>query len=51
MEKDKGFIESSNHSKFFREGKKKQWQKILTPEQTKEIEKYFNDIMKKYNYL
>ena len=51
FENENGFLEATKHSKFFREGKKKQWQKILTPEQTKEIEKYFNDIMKKYNYL
>ena len=51
FENQNGFIEATKHSNFFREGKKKQWQKLLTFEQTKDIEKSFQDIMKKYNYL
>ena len=49
-EKEKGFVESTNGNDFFSVGKKNQWEKKLTTNQIREIEKKFAKIMKKFNY-
>jgi len=46
-----GFKEASRHSKFFRSGKKKQWEYILSLSQIKLIEKELYPMMKQFNYL
>jgi hypothetical protein len=50
-ELEEGFPEASKHSKFFRSGKIKQWENILTKIQREKIEKNFLLVMKKFNYL
>jgi len=50
-EKQKGFEESTNHDSFFSVGKKNQWKSILNNEQREKIEKKFNKVMKKFNYI
>jgi len=42
LEAAKGFKESTIHSKFFRKGKSKQWEGILTSKQTYTIKKNYN---------
>ena len=50
MEDEKGFKEASEHSKFFRVGKKDQWSS-LTLKQQKSIEQKFHKTMKRLGYL
>ena len=46
-----GFKEASKYSKFFRSGKAKQWEDILSLSQIKLIEKELYPLMKQFNYL
>ena len=46
-----GFEESTKYSKFFRKGQSNQWQKNLSNEQIKLIEKKLKYLMKSFNYL
>lgn len=50
-EEEKGFIEKSKNSKFFREGKIEQWKKILSKQQLFEIQTSFKKEMQELNYL
>ena len=47
----KGFVEATKYSKFFSVGKKEQWKNKLSTSQIKLLEKKFNVIMKKFNYI
>ena len=46
-----GFKEASKYSNFFRSGKTKQWEDILSLRQIKLIEKELHPLMKQFNYL
>ena len=50
-EEDEGFIEASKKSKFFRSGTSLQWKTELKSDQIEKIERNFQDLMKKFNYL
>ena len=51
MEKIDGFEESSPHSMFFREGKSKQWENILSKNQIEMIQKELEVPMKYFGYI
>ena len=46
-----GFPEASKYSNFFRSGKRDQWKEILNKNQKELIEREFNFVMKKFNYI
>ena len=50
MEDEKGFKEASEHSRFFRVGKKDQWSS-LTSKQQNRIEQKFHKTMNRLGYL
>jgi hypothetical protein len=45
------FSVSVNAQSFFREGRKEQWKKILTPEQVRTIEGQHAEQMRRFGYL
>ena len=49
-EEESGFVEASQHSKFFSVGKKNQWIKNMSKNQLESIEENFNELMKLFNY-
>ena len=49
-EEESGFVEASQHSKFFSVGKKNQWKKNMSKNQLESIEENFNELMKLFNY-
>jgi hypothetical protein len=52
LEQKHGFQERSEHAeRFFREGRKEQWKKILSPEQAKAIETRHGEQMRRFGYL
>ena len=52
LESKHGFAERSvNAQSFFREGRKEQWKKILTPEQARTIEGQHQEQMRRFGYL
>ena len=50
-EKKEKFIENKSKTNFFRTGKSGNWEKILSKDQIKKIEKNFEKEMKELNYL
>ena len=52
LEARHGFAERSEHAdRFFREGRKEQWKKLLGPEQVAAIEARHGDEMRRFGYL
>ena len=51
IEKNSGFKEASDYSKFFREGKSEQWKNILSVNQIKLIEKELYKPMSRLGYI
>ena len=51
MEEKMGFVESTVHSRFFREGKSKQWEALLSANQIDTIQKKLQIPMQYLGYL
>lgn len=51
QERQQGFVERTEHSRFFREGRPGQWRDVLTAEQVRRIAEDHREAMTRFGYL